>query len=298
MSAEVNYGIRFTEDHELNTFLEQLCTEVHNRLTEISAKGKTITLKYMVRAQDAPVETAKFMGHGFCDHVTKSTTLSTSTCDLGTIRQTIFNIKNVLNVPPKELRGIGIQISKLDAIQNDPHKANPLKNLFAKAEAKQKQLIVDKKPLLPTTFEDNSAKKSSLRKIKSFSGTPSRDFNGNVKSKQSNQPFQKIFEELDLSVLAELPDDIREEVLQEQDRILKEKHPSNESSTTRKLLARKLENDFVRSDPVEKPKPPVVVSMMITISFEVKLIHLMISENFRNKCIKFKHLAARFNKLA
>lgn len=61
VSAEVNYGIRFKDDQELDNFLHQLCAEVHSRLMEVSAKGKTITLKMMVRAPEAPVETAKFM---------------------------------------------------------------------------------------------------------------------------------------------------------------------------------------------------------------------------------------------
>lgn len=34
-----------------------------------------------MRAKDAPVETAKFMGHGVCDNIAKSSTLSTTTDD-------------------------------------------------------------------------------------------------------------------------------------------------------------------------------------------------------------------------
>lgn len=45
VSAEVNYGIRFTENGECETFLKQLCVEVHTRLMDIKRKGKCITLK-------------------------------------------------------------------------------------------------------------------------------------------------------------------------------------------------------------------------------------------------------------
>lgn len=270
VSAEVNYGIRFTEEHELNKFLNQLCNEVHNRLNEISAKGKTITLKYMVRAKSAPIETAKFMGHGFCDNVTKSTTLLTSTCDLKIIKETVFNIKNVLNVPPQELRGIGIQISKLNVIQN---KQNPLKSLFEKVEAKRRQEskqlieISGKKSLVIATIDNNSAKKSMLRKIKSFSGSPTQNFNGYVRRKSLGPSLNKVYEELDLSVLAELPDDIREEVLREHSRVLKEnqaksKTSNEQPSTSQKLMPKKLENDFDDEIKTSFPKAPNVVSQI------------------------------------
>lgn len=41
-----------------------LSQEVHNRLHDIGMKGKSVTLKLMVRRDDAPLETAKFMGTG------------------------------------------------------------------------------------------------------------------------------------------------------------------------------------------------------------------------------------------
>lgn len=273
VSAEVNYGIRFTEEHELNTFLDQLCNEVHNRLNEISAKAKSITLKYMVRAQSAPIETAKFMGHGFCDNVTKSITLSTSTCDLNIIKQTVFNIKNILNVPAHELRGIGIQISKLD-VTNKSNKSNPLKSLFEKVEAKRKQEskqfneISYNKPLVTTTNDSPTANKSIFRKIKSFSGTPTQGIHGNCKRKSFGPSLHKIYEELDLSVLAELPDHIRIEVLEEQNRVLKENQVKNETTneqqpgTSRRLMPKKLENDFGDEVKSTFPKAQIVVNEM------------------------------------
>lgn len=48
VSAEVNYGIRFKNSAEAETFLRQVATEVHSRLAEVKMKGKCITLKFMV----------------------------------------------------------------------------------------------------------------------------------------------------------------------------------------------------------------------------------------------------------
>ena len=71
MSAEVNYGIRFSDFGDAERFLDQLATEVSSRLEKIAAKGKSIVLKLMIRAKDAPEETAKFLGHGVCDNISR-----------------------------------------------------------------------------------------------------------------------------------------------------------------------------------------------------------------------------------
>ncbi|XP_061388767.1 DNA repair protein Rev1 [Musca vetustissima] len=140
VSAEVNYGIRFKTYDELETFLKQLCEEVHQRLLNIKRKTKCITLKLMVRAKEAPVETSKFMGHGVCDHITKSVSLSEYCDDLNIITRNILNTMKALDLPPHELRGIGIQLSKLDEPNSEPEKPkeNRIMNMFSKVKEKQK----------------------------------------------------------------------------------------------------------------------------------------------------------------
>lgn len=48
MSAEVNYGIRFTSHSDAYKFISELATEVESRLVAIKMKGKCITLKLKV----------------------------------------------------------------------------------------------------------------------------------------------------------------------------------------------------------------------------------------------------------
>ena len=79
VSAEVNYGIRFSSWPEAETFLGQLAAEVSSRLRALARKGRGVTLKLMVRAAGAPQQTSKFLGHGVCDSLSKSTVLRTAT---------------------------------------------------------------------------------------------------------------------------------------------------------------------------------------------------------------------------
>lgn len=48
VSAEVNYGIRFTCQNDAHKFISELAAEVENRLVAIKMKGKCITLKLKV----------------------------------------------------------------------------------------------------------------------------------------------------------------------------------------------------------------------------------------------------------
>lgn len=260
VSAEVNYGIRFTETHELDTFLRQLCTELHNRLIEYRAKGKTITLKYMVRAADAPVETAKYMGHGFCENISKSVTLPAYTCDLDVITQNVFAIKMSLNVAPCELRGIGIQVSKLDTNSDGGAKSNVLRNMFERVTEKNKNRKIEPKAEAPpvrtvTKSSPPAAKpvvdrrktrtitkpsgKRGLKRTKSFQATANdRDikemFTHAAPAPNRNNKVNEMFESIDVDVLAELPEDIREQVLKEQMIVLKQMAAAKKSANDSK----------------------------------------------------------------
>ncbi|KAG7301963.1 hypothetical protein JYU34_013407 [Plutella xylostella] len=118
VSAEVNYGIRFENEEQCFEFLQQLSAEVQTRMVQYKVVGKCITLKLMVRAADAPVETAKFMGHGFCDVINKSVNLNNPTSDACVISKEVIGICKKLKVEPKEMRGIGIQVTKLETTTN------------------------------------------------------------------------------------------------------------------------------------------------------------------------------------
>lgn len=79
-----------------------------------SVKGKAITLKLMVRAEDAPVETAKFMGHGVCDAISKTSNLTQYTDNADLIYEEVLLLYKKCNFPVTEMRGINIQVTKLE----------------------------------------------------------------------------------------------------------------------------------------------------------------------------------------
>ncbi|XP_053686861.1 DNA repair protein Rev1 [Sabethes cyaneus] len=264
VSVDVNYGIRFKDDAEVKRFMKQLSEEIHKRLNEIKKRGKLITVKLLVRSPEAPVETAKYMGHGLCDIITKSAPLKEYTCDLNVIENTVHSLMSQIAAPPHELRGIGLQISKFEDSKNHVETKNSLKMMFQRAEAKIESSktaqenkgtsivstsetspvkpSVSKLEVTPTKIlsieppiapsRDVSSKKSdskyknSAQKVGKSRGRPPKCQVTN-KLKQSNDMLrflkepkiesqQEIIPEgIDPKVLAELPDDIRAEVLKD-----------------------------------------------------------------------------------
>lgn len=66
--------------------------------------------------------------------------------------------------------------------------------------------------------------------------------------------MHKIYDELDLSVLAEFPKEMQEEILLSNDTISAHHQSDERSKTTKRTLARKLENDFEELDNDQKIK--------------------------------------------
>ncbi|KAF8061713.1 hypothetical protein FPV67DRAFT_1783584 [Lyophyllum atratum] len=118
VSCEINYGIRFENGEQAETFIYQMSAEVAKRLDDIGMAGRSITLKIMKRNPTAPIEPPKFLGHGECDLYNKQISLigpaGRATSDEKVIGEHAYRILRSFNFDPKELRGLGIQIQKLE----------------------------------------------------------------------------------------------------------------------------------------------------------------------------------------
>ncbi|XP_044525236.1 DNA repair protein REV1 [Gracilinanus agilis] len=113
VSAEINYGIRFTQPKEAEAFLLSLSEEIQRRLEAAGMKGKRLTLKIMVRKAGAPVETAKFGGHGICDNIARTVTLDQPTDSAKIIGKATLNMFHTMKLNISDMRGVGIQVNQL-----------------------------------------------------------------------------------------------------------------------------------------------------------------------------------------
>lgn len=113
LSADVNFGIRFSDSSEAESFLIHLASEVEKRADEAKVLASSVTLKLKVRKPEASVQPRKYLGHGICDNVSRSHTLPHPTRSASEIGKVTISLFKQLNLPPTDVRGVGIQLNKL-----------------------------------------------------------------------------------------------------------------------------------------------------------------------------------------
>ncbi|PNJ09946.1 REV1 isoform 13, partial [Pongo abelii] len=93
-------------------FLLSLSEEIQRRLEATGMKGKRLTLKIMVRKPGAPVETAKFGGHGICDNIARTVTLDQATDNAKIIGKAMLNMFHTMKLNISDMRGSPISSVK------------------------------------------------------------------------------------------------------------------------------------------------------------------------------------------
>lgn len=205
VSAEVNWGIRFVNQDQAEDFVKSLCDELHRRLVENIVKGKQLTLKIMRRSADAPLEPVKHLGHGKCDVFNKSVILGTATNNAELLGKETVSMLKSLGISPGDLRGIGIQMTKLE----------PVKSGAERPDGSQRQLNFKTSPARKRTDQTvDPDDLDSPRKGDSESVNHGPALNDssqkplNISGTQFIMPSQP-----DPNVVAELPGDIRSRLL-------------------------------------------------------------------------------------
>ncbi|XP_067150720.1 DNA repair protein REV1 isoform X5 [Apteryx mantelli] len=117
VSAEINYGIRFTQPKEAEAFLLSLSEEIQRRLEAAGMKGKRLTLKIMVRKAGAPMEPAKYGGHGICDNIARTVTLDHATDSAKIIGKETLNMFHTMKLNISDMRGLDKSV--LEALPPD-----------------------------------------------------------------------------------------------------------------------------------------------------------------------------------
>ncbi|XP_067140610.1 DNA repair protein REV1 isoform X2 [Centruroides vittatus] len=177
VSAEINYGMRFKELHEATNFLKELSEEIQNRLLKNEAKGKSVTLKLKIRKDDAPKETSKFMGHGVCNNITKTLQLANATNNSVTISKACTVLLQNLKINPENIRGMGIQIGRLE---------------------KSSEKVTEKNQTLLSFINQGPSDNKSLPKCQN--------------SNFDNSTKDEYLPEIDPDIFASLPEDLQKEI--------------------------------------------------------------------------------------
>ncbi|KAJ2630853.1 deoxycytidyl transferase [Coemansia sp. RSA 1290] len=124
--ADIGWGVRFSTQSEAEGFIERLAAEVCRSMVVANRTGSLVTLKIKKR-QAGQGKPAKFLGHGICDNLSKSNSLSQMTNDPAKISAACIHLLRQLSIDPMDIRGVGIQVQRLNSLETT---ANT--NIFAK----------------------------------------------------------------------------------------------------------------------------------------------------------------------
>ncbi|XP_020807605.1 DNA repair protein REV1 [Drosophila serrata] len=287
VSAEMNFGIRFSKVIECEQFLRQLSDEVTKRLIEVKRKTKSINLKIMVRAAEAPVETSKYMGHGVCDIINKSSNLKHATDDINVITTMVLNLMKEADLPVHELRGLGIHLTKLEDVA-EVKKENVLKEMFMKITEKRTRDPIEppkKKPAPEITMPEVKIKQPrivlEMLKTAAEAQKPLIAVQEENTGSNGGQPTPNAEVGpggIDPDFLAELPDDLRRELL---------------NNAHEHLLMEKENKFVVPSDNETRPPPPCIAKRPLTSTSPLNASDLQPSTSRAGQARLAKKAAAR-----
>ncbi|CAK7270878.1 deoxycytidyl transferase [Sporothrix epigloea] len=265
VSADVNWGIRFINQSEADAFVLDLCKELERRLLHEQVRGRSLTVKILRRAADAPLDPPKHLGHGKCDVYNKSVVFGVATHDAAQLGKEALSILRSFRFSPGDLRGLGVQMQKLEPIKEDVIDSSQKKLSFgmggAPAHSKAgtvpaRAVTQTKERLVLLTDEKQSLQKSksttpisSPKRLENTRNETSKTHESPSRQKSSPSsakafPSTQFFmpSNPDPGVLAELPPDILRRLVGQsscemkggsgQDRCNSKSAPKNTSSGT------------------------------------------------------------------
>ncbi|KAI4730276.1 DNA repair protein [Aureobasidium sp. EXF-10728] len=223
VSADVNWGVRFENQEQVDEFMVSLCGELQKRLIKENVKGRQLTVKVMRRSPDAPLDPPKHLGHGKCDTYNKSIQLGVATNDSAIMTKEVLTVMRSFGFSPGELRGIGIQMTKLEPLKagTDGRAGSSQPRLqfrSAQPTRTKSSTVVESEPTEdPITDDIKTPKRNKVRDIGGLS------FLDNLVNNQSpsKRPLNilgtqfALPTQVDPKVLAELPEEIRARLIKQ-----------------------------------------------------------------------------------
>lgn len=117
LSVDLNYGIRLANSSDAEDLLKNISEELERRAAEAQVLGGTITLKLMIRKPEAPSDTRKYLGHGSCNTVSRSSSLLQPTREAAEISRMATRLLKQIDPSPQDIRGVGLQLTRLVSSQ-------------------------------------------------------------------------------------------------------------------------------------------------------------------------------------
>ena len=224
ISVDINFGIRFSQFSEAENHVSHLAQELQRRANDASVCGSCVTLKMKIRKATAPVQTWKYLGHGACDNISRSSSLSVPTRRAEDIAKIAVQLLKNVNPTIADIRGMGLQLTKLVSGDSPSKKtasgASDIRSLFSSASCQPSSSRVQLEPIQGLSLKQEMTIKrtSDIRSL--FSDSEQQKYRSVSSAKVSaSNTVQYGYglelpppSQLDYSVLLELPAGLQEKI--------------------------------------------------------------------------------------
>lgn len=221
IGAQCTWGVRFASQDEVREFINNLAHEVSRRLNNANAKGRTVAVQLMRQVENAPEHARKgALGHGVCDSLSRSMTLANFTDSKYEIAAEAKKIVHELDVPADQVRGLGIQVSRLNTEKGNEF-SGTIRRANVSAAGKRSRYNPKKPPdwagpwlKSRTSSWETHGKPSTSNELQQRSMPYFTTQQQHQQRQQKKRPaYQRpSLNEIDTQVLEELPQDVRKEL--------------------------------------------------------------------------------------
>ena len=112
VGSEINWGMRFQTDAQIEVFMKEFSEEVYNRLKKTGMSSTHITVTVKKKLYEG--EPGKFLGCGHCEDLSKSQSLTSAIESAAALHALAYSLFRKIGVKPLDVRGIGIHLRKLN----------------------------------------------------------------------------------------------------------------------------------------------------------------------------------------
>jgi len=202
IGAECNYGVRLNGPYGVDYMMMGLAKEVEKRMAAAGVRESKITPKVM-KSKDATKMPGKFLGHGSCISLSKSSDLPlTRNCDM--ISKTGMKLFERLDVEKDLVRGMGIMICSLKT----DNFASSISYTTKLAEWLKREEVKMKAGMHSSTDEPKAV---ANRKPEGEQRNANQPVSKGSNEDEAMNTFSS-FSQFDEDVLRELPQDILHEI--------------------------------------------------------------------------------------
>jgi len=197
VGAEINWGIRFQNANQVETFMREFSEEVFNRLVKVGLSSSHVTVNVKKKLYQG--EPPKFLGCGRCEDFSKSIVLPSPVDSPAVLFRHAQSLLLKIAIKPDDIRGIGIHLKKLPASNSSSRgSGKSIADMFANNRSSSSSNISGMAQL--DVFASNSEDGDDFAQVNDIEDDESKGVNISGRGKQTQQELAYMPVSMDRTV--------------------------------------------------------------------------------------------------